>query len=203
MTTQHPVPYRAVNFDSLAYGAITKDTTARLFVVPVEPALTIQTTPVVLTTSIEDPEIPFVYFQGDEKLMDFMKRTEKYIEDACIAHKEEWFSLAKTLDDDTLRRGFKTFFGDSGYKVKIAPDVPCFDQNKKPIGREDIPENSTVRFVLELSRICFGRHEYGATWKVTQVQLVPVECLIHDEPIDDEMPMDDDVYISSDIDDFI
>lgn len=200
MTT--PVPYRAVKFESLSYGDLTKDTVARLFVVPVEPALTVQTTPVVLNTSIEDPDVPFVYFQGDHKLMDFMKHTEQHIEDACISHKKEWFSLAKTLDDDILRRGFKTFFGDAGYKVKIAPDVPCFDQHKKPIGREDIPENSTVRMVMELSRICFGRHEYGATWKVTQVQLVPVECLIHDEPVDEDMPpMDDD--ISSDIDDFI
>jgi hypothetical protein len=34
-------------------------------------------------------------------------------------------------------------------------------------------------------------------------RIVPVECLIHDEPIDDEMPMDDVDDISSDIDDFI
>lgn len=197
-----PQPYRSVNLGALSYGSVSKDTTARLFVVPLEPPVSVQTTPVVLTTSVEDPSVPFVYIQGDDKLMQFFKDTEKAVEDACISNKKEWFSLAKNLDDDVLRQGYKTFFGDAGYKVKIAPDVPCFDVNRKPIGREDIPEGATARMILELSRICFGRHEYGSTWRVLQLQMVPVECLIHDEPVEDGQAMDTN-DLHSDIDDFI
>jgi len=191
-------PYRSIDHASLAFLPIVKDTAARLFVVDLKDPIRIQTTPVVLTTSIEDDSVPFVYVQGDEAMMSFFKKTEQFIEDTCIANKAEWFSLAKKLDDDVLRRGFKTFFGDHGFKVKIGPDVACFDQNKKPIGREDIPVNTTCRLILEMSRISFGKHEYGAAWRVVQVQTVPMECLINTEETPTEDP-----DLMSDIDEFI
>lgn len=176
--------YKTVQITQQNFGEVTKDTSARLFVVPIDPPVRIQTTPVVLTTSIEDPQVPFVYIQGDQNMMTFFQQTEQDIEDVCIANKKQWFTLAKDLDDEILRRGYKSFFAQQGYKVKIAPDVPCFDANRRPIGREDISENSTARMVLEMSRISFGRHEFGVTWKVIQLQLVPVECMI----LDDDLP---------------
>jgi len=200
------VPYRTVTIAQQTFGDVVKDTSARLFVVPIDPPVRIQTTPVVLTTSIEDPEIPFAYIQGDTNMMTFFKQTEQDIEDVCIKNKKAWFTLAKDLDDDVLRRGYKSFFAQQGFKVKVAPDVPCFDVNKKPIGREDIPQDSTVRMVLEMNRISFGRHEFGVAWRVVQMQLVPVECLINDDPVDEDLvspPRDDHDDIKSDIDDFL
>lgn len=197
------VPYKSVQISKQTFGQVTKDTSARLFVVPIEPPVRIQTTPVVLTTSIEDPDVPFVYIQGDQNMMKFFKQTEQDIEDICITNKKEWFTLAKDLDDDILRRGYKSFFAQQGFKVKVAPDVPCFDVNRKPIGREDIPKDSTVRMVLELSRISFGRHEFGVAWRVVQLQLVPVECLIQDGPEDDMEPVEHDDDILSDIGEFM
>lgn len=201
--TSAPKPYKSVKASSLSFGSITKDTTARLFVVPLDPPLRIQTTPVVLTTPINDPQVPFVYIQGDESLMTFFKTMEKSIEDTCIANKKEWFTLAKDLDDDVLRRGYKSFFAQQGFKVKIAEDTPCFDDQKRPIGREDIEDNSTVRMILEMNRISFGRHEFGVAWRVVQLQLVPMQCLINDDCPDDPMDVVDDDDINSDIDDFL
>ncbi len=194
-------PFRKVDLAALQYGTMIKDTSARLYVVPIEPALCVQTTPVTLATSLEDPEVPFVYLTPDPALEAFLHKTESTIADACVANKKEWFAVAKNLEDDVLRRGFKSFFGDQGFKVKVPADVACFSADKKPIGREDIVAGSIVRLVLELSRVCFGRHEYGSTWKVVQVQQVPTQCLIQDDPVDDSVePFDDG---DSDVNEFL
>jgi hypothetical protein len=178
-----------------------KDTSARLYVVPLDPEIVIQTTPMTLTTGLEDPDVSFAYVQPDAKLETFFRDTEKTIADACIEHKNDWFAVAKNLEDDALRRGFKTFFSDHGFKVKVSPDVPCFDASKNPVGREDIPAGTIIRAILELSRVCFGRHEYGSTWKILQLQIVPTVCLIKDEEVvaDEESGNHSD----SDVDEFL
>lgn len=180
-----PKPYRSVDLSALTFGDITKDVSARLYVVPLVNAVTIQTTPVTLATSLEDPDIPFVYIVPDAGFKNFLVNAEKAVEDACIANKQTWFAASKHLEDDVLRRGFKTFFSDTGFKVKVPEDIPCFDAAKKPIGREDVQVGAVVRLVLELTRVCFGKHEYGITWKAVQVQLVPDVCLIADIDNDD------------------
>jgi len=179
------LPFRKVSLDALTYGTMIKDTSARLYVVPIEPAVKIQTTPIALATSLEDPEIPFVYLTPDASLAAFLAKTEKTIADACITNKKDWFAVA--MEDDVLRQGFKSFFSETGFKVKVPTDLACFSADKTPIGREDIPAGTMVRAVMELSRVCFGRHEYGSTWKITQLQLVPTQCLIEDEPVDDSV----------------
>ena len=194
-----PVPYRRVDVD-FQYASMVKDTSARLYVVPIEPAVVIQTTPVTLATSAEDETVPFVYLAPDDSLKAFFQKTEKAICDACVANKNDWFAVAKNLEDDVLRRGFKSFFSKDGFKVKVPSDVACFDAAKNPLGREDLPAGSVVRAVLELSRVCFGRHEYGATWKVVQFQKVETECLIQDA-VDPEPEADHDS--DSDVNEFL
>jgi hypothetical protein len=191
--------YRRVDLSGLAYAPMIKDTSARLYVVPIDPPLRIQTTPVALATSLEDPEVPFVYLSPDASLAAFFKKTEQAIEDACVANKTAWF--AAKFEDDLLRRGFKSFFGDAGFKVKVPSDVACFDSQQKPIGREDVPAGSVVRAVLELSRVCFGRHEYGATWKLIQLQVVETKCLIQAEEVQPPAEADDDA--DSDANEFL
>lgn len=192
-------PFRTVDLSAVAYGPMTKDTAARLYVVPLEDPIRIVTTPVTLASDIGDPDVPFVYASVDSTLNAFLTRVEDTIADACIANKNEWFAIAKTLEDDVLRRGFKSFRdADKGWKFKVPEDLACFSHDKKPIGREDLRVGDTVRLALELTRVCFGKHEYGASWKVLQVQTVQTECLIPP----DESPFVDDVIddISSDID---
>lgn len=195
------VPFRSVDLSSITYGTMIKDTSARLYVVPVDPCVTIQTTPMTLSTSLEDPSVPFVYVSSDPNLTKFFHATEASIADACIAHKQEWFAIAKNLDDDVLRRGFKSFFDpEKGFKLKVASDVPCFDASKNPIGREDIPAGTVIRAILELSRVCFGKHEYGANWKITQLQCIPSTCLIETEDVPEDVPVEES---DSDIDEFL
>jgi hypothetical protein len=199
--TEMAIPYRNVDLLQLTYGQMIKDTSARLYVVPIDPVVTIQTTPMTLATGLEDPEVSFAYVQPDAKLETFFKDTEKTIADACIEHKNEWFAVAKNLEDDALRRGFKSFFSEQGFKVKVSPDVPCFDASKNPVGREDIPAGTVVRAICELSRVCFGRHEYGSTWKILQLQVVPTECLIKDDPVAEEEESGN--HSDSDVDEFL
>ena len=195
------IPYRSVDLQALSYGPMIKDTSARLYVVPLTTELRIQTTPMTLTTSLEDPSIPFVYVSPDASLTKFFQDTEASIANACISHKNDWFAVAKNLEDDVLRRGFKSFFDpEKGFKLKVASDVPCFDASKNPIGREDIPADTVVRAILELTRVCFGKHEYGANWKITQLQCVPTECLIETEDVPEDIPEE---ASDSDIDEFL
>lgn len=194
------IPYRNVDLSSITYGSMIKDTSARLYVVPIEPVVAIQTTPITLATGLDDPSVSFAYLQPDAKLEAFFKDTEQTIADACVTNKNEWFAVAKNLEDDALRRGFKSFFSDQGFKVKVSPDVPCFDAEKKPVGREDIPAGTVIRAILELSRVSFGRHEYGSTWKIVQVQVVPTVCLIKDDPVVEEESGD---HSDSDVDEFL
>ena len=201
MTTVQP--FRKVDPTALAYGSMIKDTSARLYVVPLEPALTIQTTPVTLATSLEDASVPFVYLTPDASLAAFFRAVEATVGDACVEHKNEWFAVAKTLEDEVLRRGFKSFFGDAGFKVKVPEEVACFGADKRPLGREDVPAGTVVRAVLELTRVCFGRHEYGATWKLVQLQVVPTQCLIDDEPVDDSVDDVPDGGSDSDVNEFL
>jgi hypothetical protein len=196
-----PLPFRHVDLGTLQYGPITKDVSARLYVVPIQSPVVIQTTPVTLTTTLEDPDIPFVFIEPDAKLRAFLERTEKTIEDACVANKDAWFAVSKHLEDDVLRRGFKSFFTETGFKVKVPADIACFDASKRPIGREDVVSGSVVRLVLELSRICFGKHEYGITWKAIQAQIVPTTCLIDDSDDTATEPVRDDA--DSDINEFL
>ena len=156
-----------------------KDTSARLYIVPVEPALTIISPPVQTTTSLED-DVPFVYIEPKGAFADFLKQSEDTILDACLANKATWF--ATQHEDDALRRGFKSFFKEDGtFKLKVPNDAAFFDAKGQPIGREDVPAGTTVRLALELSRVCFGRHEFGSTWKLLQAKLVNTECLITEE----------------------
>lgn len=196
-----PVPYRSVDLSRLVYGDIAKDMSARLYVVPIQPPIVIQTTPVALQTSLEDADIPFAYIAPDAALRKFLADTETVVGDACVANKHAWFASAKNLDDEVLRRGFKSFFSDAGFKIKVPAEIPCFDANKQPIGREDVGAGTVVRLVLELSRVCFGKHEYGVTWKAVQAQVVPSVCLIDDTVDDDTAGAGDDK--DSDIEEFL
>lgn len=185
------VPYRAVDFASLPYQPMIKDTTARLYAVPIEPPVRALTPPVATASDMDD-DMPFLYLAPTGDFKAFLKRSEDAVLAACIANKASWF--AKSLDDDALRRGFKSFFRaeDGAFKLKVPADVGCFDAAGAPVGREDVPSGSVVRAVLELSRVCFGRHEFGVTWKLVQLKLVPTVCLIVPEEEDPAPPAESD-----------
>ena len=187
--------FRTVHFDALNFQPMVKDNTARLYAVPIDPPVRVLSPPV-KTASDMDDDVPFVLLEPKGEFAAFLKASETAILDACLANKATWFATAH--DDDALRRGFKSFFRaeDGAFKVKVPADAGCFDAAGAPVGREDVKAGSHVRAVLEMARVCFGRHEFGVTWKVVQVKLVPTVCLIaedaHVEPEDDPAKSDSD-----------
>lgn len=199
MATSQLKPYRAVDFSSMTFGSMVKDTSARLYVVPIDPPVQIVSPPLQTTTAFEDG-VPFVYVDPKGDFAAFLKQSETAVLDACLANKATWF--ATQHDDDALRRGFKTFFKDDGtFKIKVPTDVPLFDACNRPVDRDAVPAGTTIRCALELSRVCFGRHEFGSTWKLLQAKLVETQCLIvDDEP---EAPEEADVDSDSDANEFL
>lgn len=175
--------YRFVDHSSVSFEPITKQ--GKLYVANLSPTLLILAPPVELVSSLES-EAPFAYIRPVGEFATFLRDTEAFILDQCIKRKAEWFR--KGLDDDALRHNFKSFFRDNDFKVKVA-DVAAFGVQKEPVGQEDIPVGKHVRCVLELSRICFGRQEFGAMWRLAQVREVEVPaCMIQDERDDEDEP---------------
>ena len=113
----------------------------------------------------------------------WLRGAEAWVLDECVRRKSEWFH--REVDDDALRLRFKSFFrpDDGAFKVK-APEgeVALFGVDGSPVGPEELPAGQHVRCVLELSRFCFGRQEFGAMWRLVQARVVHVpECLIVDD----------------------
>ena len=177
-------PFRSVKFDELVYAPMIKDTSARLYVVPIDPPVLV-TSPPTKTASAFEEGVPFAFLQPEGAFAAFLKKSEDAILDACLANKATWFAMQH--EDEALRRGFKSFFKEDGtFKIKVPSDVAFFDAKGRPIDRDDVPAGTTIRAVLELSRVCFGRHEFGSTWKLVQAKLVETECLIIDDPPADD-----------------
>jgi hypothetical protein len=197
MAAAAPVPFRTVDVSAFGYGTIAKDPQARLYVVPIQPPVVIQTPPLQTATPLEEG-VPFVYVNPRGTFAEFLRATEEAVLGTCLARKATWF--ANSFDDDALRRGFKSFFKDDGsYKLKVDPaTVPCFDAAGAPTGTDAVPAGATVRCVLELARVCFGRHEFGITWRIVQLRLVETTCLIAGDP---EPPApEDDAVTMADLD---
>ena len=178
-----PSSYRAVDLSSLCFEPVAKQ--GKLYVANLGPPLQVLTPPVELVTAIEQP---FAYVRPAGDFAAFLRRVEEVVLEESIRRKAEWFR--KDIDDDALRHNFKSFFREGGdFKVKVAEDVCAFSLRKEPLGPEDVRVGQTVRCVLELGRVCFGRQEFGAMWRLVQAREVEVPpCLIAD---DDEGAQED------------
>lgn len=185
--------FDAVDLGALQFAPIAKQ--GKLYVVNLETPLVVTTPPLTLAASLSD-DTDFALLQPTGAFEAFLKRVETWVLDACLAHKAEWFR--KDVDDDALRHNFKSFFREGQYRVKAA-DVAVFDASRAPAAPELVCEGTHVRAVLELTRICFGRQEFGAMWRLVQARAVEVPpCLIGEEDDnadgadEDEQPGDED-----------
>lgn len=173
--------YLSADLSALDLGPSTKE--HRVYVAPLDPPLTVQTPPVTLASSL-DPEhgATFALLATSGAFLDFVRATEAAVLDRVVEKRAEL--LRKEVDPDALKTNFKSFVDDSGVlRVKVADDLAVFDAAGQVVGHEELPDGSRVRCVLELSRVCFGRAEFGAVWRVKQVQRVAGgPCLITAEP---------------------
>jgi hypothetical protein len=113
----------------------------------------------------------------------FARDAEGLVLAAALANKVEWFR--RSLDDEVLQARFKAFCrttreGATHLRVRLAPDFALFDVDGTILDRA--PAHAPLRCVLQLSRVCFGRTEFGASWTLLQAQLAPApaapKCLI-------------------------
>ena len=181
-----PTYYTAVDLRAQAFEPLAKHNS--LYVAALSPPLTVVTPPVQLETALAEQEAPFAYLRPAGAFAAWLRGAEAWVLDECVRRKSEWFH--REVDDDALRLRFKSFFRpeDGAFKVK-APEgeVALFGEDGLPVGPEEVPPGQHVRCVLELSRFCFGRQEFGAMWRLVQARVTRVpECLIADEdPADD------------------
>lgn len=185
----HPQFYRAAE---VAMDFLPIEREGKLYIVKLKDKLVVQTPVLTLTTPLVDDEgdpLPFATLAVPSQFGAFARRVEALVLDACVANKAEWFR--KDLDDDALRTGFKTFLRPNGtLKIKVPEDAAVFDADKRPIAPGDVAAGTQVRAIIELSRISFGKTEFGAMWRLVQARAVATpECLIED--VADDVDPDD------------
>lgn len=170
-------PYRTVDLASVEFEPVAK--LNKLYVANLATPLTVLTPPVQLTTPIES-DAAFAYIRPTGEFAQFLRDTEAHLLAQSIENKAAWFR--KEVDDDALRHNFKSFFRDDEFKVKVDEQLAVFDAHKQPVGAEDLEAGVFARCVLELTRVCFGRQEFGAMWRLVQARVTSVPpCLIEDE----------------------
>jgi hypothetical protein len=123
----------------------------------------------------------------------FARGVEALVLEAALANKAEWFRRA--IGDDVLRARFKEFCRTRHLKVKLAPGFVAFDAAGQPVALDTLEAGGSLRCVLQLTRVCFGRTEFGAAWSLVQAQTAPPpppppRCLIDPsvEQEDDDPP---------------
>lgn len=185
-----PVHYKAVDLGTLEFGAMERD--GKLYSVRLQPKAVIQTPLVKLTSPLVDSDgelLTFAHVAPPPAFVSFFRRAEAAILDACLANKLEWFK--KDLDDDVLRTGFKSFLKPNGtIKLKVPEDVAAFDAARTPVAPGDVAPGTQVRCILELAKISFGKTEFGASWKLVQIQAAATPPCLIDDSVD--APEDDD-----------
>lgn len=183
-----PQYYKSVTLADVAFEPLSKDN--KLYVANLAPRLLVQTPPVKLASSFDPQGVQFVYLAPTGQFARFLHDAESLILQRCLENKAEWFR--KDVDDDVLRHNFKSFFKDDSLKVKLAPDAAVFDTDRQPTGNEELVAGEAVRCILELNRVCFGRQEFGALWRIVQAQLVPTPACMITATSDDDDDDDDD-----------
>lgn len=115
----------------------------------------------------------------------FAQQAEAQILGSCLANKEAWFR--RPLDDDALKARFKEFYKKGHLKVKLPKDTLFFDDHGNITDRH---VSTNIRCLLQLTRVCFGRTEFGVSWSMFQAQATPPppppppppKCMMIDPP---------------------
>lgn len=152
-----------------------------MYVAKLTAPLAVQTPPVTLLSPLEDDDgtpCSHAHLAVPPALFAFLQDAEARVLAACVANKADWFR--RPVDDQTLRAGFKRCCqadeggGEAGVvKVKVPRDALVFQPDGTLLCRDAVGAGTSVRVILELSRVCFGRTEFGALWSLVQAQTVP------------------------------
>jgi len=150
-----------------------------MYVAKLATPLLVQTPPLALLSPLEDDDghpLPYAHLAVPRAFLRFLQDAEERVFQACVENKGQWFRRA--VEDQTLRASFKQFCkpsedGGGVLKIKVPRDVLVFDSQGTLLRSADVGTGATMRALLELSRVCFGRTEFGALWTLTQAQTAP------------------------------
>ena len=171
--------YREADLGAVTFEPV--EQVNRLYVSYLTQPLAVVTPPVELASSLGE-DAQFLYIRPTGGFAQFLRDVEALVLNESMRQKVTWFR--RDVEDEVLRHNFKSFFREDGaFKVKVQGEPPVFDAEKNAVGAEEATPGKLARCVLELVRVCFGRQEFGAVWRLAQVRLVEVPpCLIQDEP---------------------
>ena len=180
--------WKAFSADTINIGEINKS--SKTFVAPIEPVIRIQTPQVSVISSLVDEHgaaLPCAHIKLPAPFLAKMQDVETRVLNHCIAHKSDW--LKRDVEDEFVRHSFKSFVKDSALKVLIPEECLFFDFERKECDRENM---TNARAILELNRVIFGKTEFGAMWRVVQLQSIKeTVCLIVDDLLEDPQFEDD------------
>lgn len=149
--------------------------TGGLYVARLHEPLLVQTPPLALASPLDDEDgtpLPHAHLTLPRGFQAFVQQAEDLVLQACLANKSEWFR--RPLEDDSIRASFKPFYKPGGtLKIKVPRDSLVFGADGQLLCREDVGVGSSMRCLLELSRVCLGRTEFGAMWSLVQAQTAP------------------------------
>ena len=174
--------YQAVDLTTIDFEAIQKD--GAIYASKFSQPLKVQT-PVLTLDSDITTDSTFALITCTTSFASFIKSCEEYILKKAIECKDVWFAHANTMNDDRIRCAFKSFLKpDNVLKLRVSPDLAMFDREHEHV--DCLQPKTKIRAILELTKVSFGKHEFGIQWRLLQVQEVsaPISLFI-DVPNDD------------------
>jgi hypothetical protein len=154
--------FKDLDLSGLGFGAFQK--VGKLYFAPFDRTVRVQSPTLALASDLTDGDATLKISGSFRKFVD---STEAALFGHAVAH-PEWTNKPEA----DLRRYFKSFVTGDEVRVKIADDLAVFDADGHVLDPEDVHARSTVRCILELDGICFGRRGFGAMWTLTQAQVV-------------------------------
>lgn len=140
------------------------------------------------TVTLDSVSGPFAWLRVNDAFAGVLSQVDSNVVDAVTARKDE--VLGKPVTDEFLREHYKTFLDGDVLKVRVDPDVTVFDHLARGVFLDEVPLGARVRCALDLRRVCFGRAEWGAMWRLVQLRTLPDgECVV---ALDDEGPGEED-----------
>ncbi|KAI3432506.1 hypothetical protein D9Q98_004055 [Chlorella vulgaris] len=155
----------------------------KVYVSAVEPAVSVQTPSMELKSTLD---AGVALFGVSDDFARFLQQAEQRIIEDVLERKEE--VLRKPLTDEFLQQKFKHFLVSTEdapvvLKARVSDGLAVFDASGTVICAEEVAPGTRVRGVLDLVRVCFGKSEWGAMWRLSQVQALPTAvCLLTEEP---------------------
>ena len=207
MTSAAPRYFSSVNLDGElspdAFQPVEK--VGGLYVARLATPLLVQTPPLVLASSLshtDDTPLTRARVEPTPAFETFAQNVEQRVLDAALVNKKAWFR--RPLEDQRLRATLKRFCTPGvALQVYVPSDVELFDADGNPIDRdhEQVQPGRSLRLILRLSEVCFGKNEFGALWTLVQARACPPKktplCLIDpsaDEPLDTRIAIENEFF---------